>query len=293
MRLAAVGVLLLVASVGMAQAPADNAVTIRYVLSLRQPDGGFVSHKPDPKGAKETNSSLRATSAAVRAIKYLGGELPNRELTAKFVESCYDPASGTFADTPKGKGDITLTAVGMMAAAELLPKFDYDPAIRYLTANAKTFEERRIAVAGMEAGKKFAPVTAQWFAETEKTRNPDGTYGKGDALARDTGGTAAMIVRAGGKIPAEQLKAVVAAIQNGQRADGGFGKAGEGSDLETSYRVMRAMYLLKIEPKDPAALRQFLSMCANKDGGYAVQPGNPSGAGSTYYAAAIMGWMKK
>ncbi len=293
MRPAAIGFLLLFAAAGFAEPAGEHAATVKYLLALRQPNGGFLSAKPDPTKAAETAPTLRATLAAVRGIKYLGGDLPDKELTGKFLESCYDPASGTFADTPKGKTDITLTAVGVMAAAELLLKFDYGPAVKYLTANAKTFEERRIAVAAMEAAKSFAPVTADWFKETEKTRNSDGTYGKADGLARDTGGTVAMIVRAGGKIPAEQLPAVTAALQGGQRADGGFGKAGEAaSDLETSYRVLRAMHVLKIAPKDPAALRRFLSVCANKDGGYAAQPGNASGAGPTYYAVVIMGWLK-
>ncbi len=293
MRPAALGFLLLFAAVGSAQPGGEHAATVKYLLLLRQPGGGFIPAKADPTKATDTAPTLRATLAAVRGIKYLGGELPDKELTAKFVESCYDPASGTFADTPKGKADITLTAVGAMAAAELLPKFDYGPAVKYLTANAKTFEERRIAVAAMEAAKNVAPVTVEWFKETEKTRNPDGTYGKADGLARDTGGTVAMIVRAGGKISPEQLPTVTAALQGGQRADGGFGKAGEAaSDLETCYRVLRAMHLLKIAPKDPAALRRFLSVCANKDGGYAAQPGYASAAGPTYYAVAIMGWLK-
>jgi len=294
MRPAAFGIVLLFVSTISAQPAGDHAATVKYLLSLRQPDGGFVPAKPDPKKAIEVASSLRATLAAVRGIKALGGELPTKELTAKFVESCYDSATGAFADAPKGKSDVAMTAVGLMAAAEVLPKFNAAPAIKYLTANAKTFEERRLAVAGMEAAKSFAPVTAEWFAETEKTRNPDGTYGKGDGLARDTGGTVAMIVRTGGRVPADHVKAVTAAVRDGQRADGGFGKAGEAaSDLETSYRVMRAMHLLKIEPKDPAALRHFLSLCANKDGGYAAQPGTPSAAGPTYYATVIMGWLQK
>ena len=294
MRLAAVGALLLFASMGVAEPAADNAATIRYLLSLRQADGGFVAQKPDPTGPKTATSSLRVTLSAVRAIKYLGGELPDKPLTIKFIESCHDKANGTFADTPMGKSDVPLTAVGVMAAIELLPAFDSEPSLKHIAAHAKTFEERRIAVAAMEAAKKIHPVTAEWFAEVAKTRNPDGTHGKADGLARETGSVAAMILRTGGKIPDDQVKAVQAALIGGQRADGGFGKAGDASsDLETSYRVMRAMHLLKIQPKDPAALRHFLSMCANKDGGYAVQPGNPSTGGSTYYAVTILGWLKK
>lgn len=295
MRLAAVGLLLVFASLGLCAEPtAENAASLRYLLALRQADGGFVSQKPDPKGQKAPQSSLRATSLAVRAIKYLGGELPNKEQTVKFVESCYDAASGGFAEAPGGKPDMPMTIAGMMAANELMPKFNFDPSIKYLVTNAKTFEERRLAVAGMESAKKFDPIIAEWFKEIAKTKNPDGTYGKTDGQARETGSVAAMILRSGGKIPDDHLKAVHEALFKGQRSDGGFGKAGDAtSDLETTYRVMRSMHLLGIQPKEPKAIRNFLSMCANKDGGYAIQPGQPSNAASTYFAASIMHWLKK
>lgn len=290
MRWLSVGVVLFLATGAFAQPAGEHTATIKYLLTLRQPDGGFINQRPD---GKDHASSLRATSAAVRGIRALGGELPNKELTAKFVEACYDPATGAFADAPKGKADVMLTAVGLMAAKELLPKFNREPSIKYLLQHAKTFEERRLAVAGMEAAGTFPDDINAWFTELEKTRNPDGTYGKADSLPRDTGGTIAMVLRTGRKLSAEHLKAVTTILENGQRADGGFGKPGEASDLETCYRVMRAMYLLKIQPKNADALRQFLSMCANKDGGYAVQPGSPSAASPTYYAATILSWLKK
>ena len=63
--------------------------------------------------------------------------------------------TGIYADRPGGIGDVTTTAVGMMAAAELEPKTHFADSVEYLAKTAKTFEERRLAVAGFEAAKTF------------------------------------------------------------------------------------------------------------------------------------------
>jgi hypothetical protein len=146
----------------------------------------------------------------------------------------------------------------------------------------------------MEAAKKFAPEVKAWLAEIEKTRNPDGTFGKNEAQARDTGGVAAMILRSGNSLTDEHRKNIVAVLQAGQRADGGYGKAGEkSSDGETTYRVMRAFHLLGEKPKDVAKLKEFQAKCRNADGGYSVAPGQPSTVSGTYYVAAIGQWIEK
>ena len=219
--------------------------------------------------------------------------MPHAGTAAAFVLSCYDPKTGGFADQPKGTPDVSVTAIGMMAAAELYAdRFDPAPSNRFLANNARSFEERRLAVAGMEAGKAFAPVIKDWFTEIRNTGNPDGTYGKGDAQARETGGVVAMFLRAGERLPDDQRKAVVAALQAGQRADGGFGKPGDkGSDGETTYRVMRAFHLLKEKPKEGGKLKEFVARCRNADGGYGVAPGQPSTVSGTYYAAVIAKWL--
>lgn len=288
-------VLLLVPAHLFAQTADEKKATLQFLYGLQQPDGGFIATSPDPKKDAKPKSSLRATSAAVRAIKYLGGELPRKDKTIFFVLSCFDAMTGGFSDQPKGTPDVTSTAIGMMAAAELDPKaFDLVDANRYLAENAKTFEERRLAVAGMEATGTFVNVIDNWFAETAKIANSDGTYGKGDGQARDTGETIAMFLRAGKKLPDEQRKSVIAVLQNGQRPDGGYGKPGEkASDGETTYRIMRAFHLLNEKPKDVAKLKDFQSKCRNADGGYGVAPGQPSSVSGTYYVAAIGQWLEK
>ena len=82
----------------------------------------------------------------------------------------------------------------------------------------------------------------------------------------------------------------VRALLEGQRADGGFSAAGEKSDLGSTYRVIRALYMLKVKP-DTERLRAFIAKCRNADGGYGVAPGQPSAVSSTYNAAIVSYWL--
>ncbi|MSR51967.1 MAG: hypothetical protein EXS09_01600 [Gemmataceae bacterium] len=286
--------LCLIASPLWGQTPDVKKATIRFLASLQQPDGGFVPAPPDPKADAVPVSSLRATSAAVRGIKYLGGEVPNAAKAMEFVQSCYHQDSGAFSDTPKGKEDVNVTAVGMMATAEVQKLPSLDKSIEYLVKNAKTFEERRLAVAGMESAKKFAPEVKAWLAEVEKSKNPDGTFGSGGGQARDTGGIAAMMLRTGNNLDDQRRKTILDALRAGQRTDGGFGKDGEkASDPETTYRVMRAFYLLGEKPSETENLRDYLKSWRNADGGYGVGPGKPSNVSGTYYAVTVLRWLDK
>jgi hypothetical protein len=283
----------------LGQTADEKKATIRFLASLQQPDGGFVASPVELRRDGVLKSSLRATSGAVRAIKYLGGEVPNNEKAIQFVKSCFNPEKWAFADRPNGMVDVTSTAVGLMAAAELyrdeFVRNNYEvQACSYLVFEAKTFEERRLAVAGMEPWKFRSTAFKEWFAEIEKTRNPDGTYGKGDGLARETGSVVAMILRSGGELSADHRVAVLTAVKNGQRPDGGFGKTdAAGSDMETTYRVMRAFHLLKEKPKDVEKLRTFGAKHRNADGGYGTAPGQASNVSGTYYAAVIGYWLEK
>lgn len=273
----------------------DIKSTIAFVQKLQTASGGFL---PGPafKGKMPT---LRATSAAVRALKYLEPgtmiAIPNKEMAAKFVASCFDKDRGGFADTPGGKPDVFSTAVGLMAIVELkMPLADYqEPAVKYLSEHSKTFEDIRIAVAGLEAIKQDSPRAAAWLEQVEKMRDPDGTYGKELGQARDTGGAVVAVLRLKGKVT--DVKQVLKVLKEGQRLSGGYGKADTelASDLETTYRVMRAFVMLKDRPEDVEGIRSFVAKCRNEDGGYAVVPGQPSTVGGTYFAAIIRHWLEK
>ena len=67
--------------------------------------------------------------------------------------------------------------------------------------------------------------------------------------------------------------------------------AATASDMETTYRVMRALYLARERPKQSAALRDFVGQCRNPDGGYGPKPGDKSSVGGVYYAMIVTKWL--
>lgn len=262
--------------------------TIAYVEKLQDSSGGF---RP---AAGSTKPTLRATSAAVRTLHYLGATTPNKEACVKFVESCFDADSGGFTDVPGGKPDVFTTAVGLMAVVGLnMPVEKYAAAsVKYLNANAKSFEEIRIAVAGLEQLKDKAPKNEAWIKAVEKLQHADGAFGKGPSQARDTGGSVVALLRLGAK-PADPA-AVLKILKAGQRQNGGYGKDDPiASDLETTYRVMRCFVMLKARPDDVEGVRSFVAKCRNADGGYGVAPGQPSTISGAYFAAIITYWLKQ
>ncbi|MBL8798612.1 MAG: terpene cyclase/mutase family protein, partial [Planctomycetia bacterium] len=231
------------------QTPEEKKATVEFMQKLQSNTGGFLPAPAAPTDAKAPTPTVRATSSALRALKYFGGEARDRAAAAKFVENCFDKTSGGFADTPGGKPDVFTTAVGLMAMMELkLPTEPYvGPGVKFLTENAKNFEEVRIGAAGLETVNQRPKQADAWLEQVVKTANADGTYGKGPGAARATGGAVAAVLRLGGKL--DQQGNVVKILKTGQRPDGGFGKEEEqGSDLETSYRVMRAFHMLKEKP---------------------------------------------
>jgi hypothetical protein len=268
--------------------------TIAYVQSLQTAPGGFRTYDPK-KNTVLVLPTLRSTSSAVRALHYLGGDLFNKNACIMFVDSCYDPETGGFSDTPKAKPDIFSTAVGLMAVAELkMPPEKYaDGASKYLSENAKTFEDIRIAAAGFEAIKKKGPKADQWSAEVSKLQNKDGTYGKELGMARDTASSVVTLLRFGAK--PSNLDDCLKVLKDGQRQNGGWGKADSeiASDLETTYRVMRCFVMLKAKPGNVEGVRSFVAKCRNADGGYGIASGQPSSVNGTYFAAIITHWLKQ
>lgn len=262
---------------------------LKFVLAQEDPAGGFRAFPGDP-------TELRPTSAAIRAIKYLGGKVPNSQKHAAFVLSCYNPQTGGFADKPGGTPDVFITSVGVMAAVELdVPREKFAKALAFLRENAKSFEDVRIGAAAVEAwGVKDCPFDLKpWLAIADKEIGPEGTAGKDDGIARETASVVAMKLRLGQtERDLVNGKKVDDFLQMGQRSDGGYGRAGaKGSDLESTYRVMRAFVLLKQRPKDRPGMRAFLLKCRNPDGGFGVQPGAKSTVPATYYFAIISKWL--
>ena len=302
--LIALAALLLVPSLSLAQTEKvveeleRKLATIRYVQGLQDKETGAFKASADAKG-----TSLRATSAAVRALKYQNGKpaikaVPNAARTAAFVMSCFDPKTGGFADSPGGKLDVALTAVGVMAAMELeIPKDKFAKAMDYLKENAKTFEDVRIGAAAVEAwGVKDCPFKLEeWHCVATVFARPFTNAPIQDPeRARELASFHAFMFRLnpGTESTPAFRKDLATPIIDGQRADGGWGpKDVKTSDLETTYRVMRALMLLEEKPKDVAKLREFIAKCRNKDGGYGVKPGEASSASGVYFATIIAKWL--
>ncbi len=266
--------------------------TIEYLRKLQTKSGGFLAKAPTP--ANKGMATLRSTSSAVRALHYLKGEIPDQDGAVKFIAGCFDAQSGGFGDAPGGKADVVTSAIGLMAIVELkMPVDQYRArAVKFLTAKTgSSFEEIRIAAAGLEAIGEKSSKNADWLKEVLKSANNDGTFDKGPGQARATGGAVVTILRLGGT--PKDKGGVLKALKDGQRFNGGFGKAEDenSSDLESTYRIMRCFMMLKAQPDRVEGLRTFIAKCRNEDGGYGVGPGEPSSVSGTYYAATIRHWL--
>jgi hypothetical protein len=286
-----VSVWLIAAPLSAQPAKPPDRETIDFIKGLRNSDGGYAP-APDRPGTP-VRSSLRATTAAIRALKYLiGGEPPDSVATARFVEKCFDKATGGFGDYPGEGASVNATAVGAMTLVDMkMPTESYrDSIVRYLDANTKSVEDMRITAAAFEALQVRPSKADDWLKQIAATRNADGTFGMDRGIARATGGTAVMILRLGGTI--ENREAVLKAMRSGQRPDGGFGSTDrDGSDLESTYRVMRAFVMLKAQPADPAKLRSYVTRCRSAAGGYGTMPGQPPTAAGSYYAITVSHWL--
>jgi hypothetical protein len=260
--------------------------TLRFIDSLRDPATGAFAVT---KGGKP---NLRAVNGAVKAAKHFGRPIAEMDRLRAFVTACYDPATGAFAEEPGGKPSGPATAVGVITAVQVgVPRATVRKAMDYLKANAKTWEEVRIAGAAVEAwGVTDCPFDlAAWDAVADEAGQA-AVGGPREGGAREVGSVVAFRLRLGRELPTRTQAAEF--LRAGQRDDGGWAKAGEAaSDLETCYRVMRALHLLKEKP-EAGAVRGFLKACRNADGGYAVTPGGPSSMSGTYYAAMIEGWLR-
>lgn len=279
-----------VTSLTFAQSADDKKVTAAFINNLHIAGGGY---RPAPlQGTDAAKPSLGATSAAIRALAKFGGTPVDAKADAAFIDRCFDATSGGFADQPGGQVNPASTAIGLMAvvALKMSPEKYAKTGTRFLGEKCETFEQVRLAAAAFEALNITAPKKEAWLEVAVKDRHANGVWGEGPGMARATGSAAALVLRLSGELP--QSQPVLRAMRAGQRPDGGFGPADQrGSDLDTSYRVMRAFHMLKELPNEPRKLRQFVISCRNADGGFGPRPGEPSTLSGVYYAGTILGWL--
>jgi len=261
----------------------QRAATVAFAAGLQNDDGGY---RPTPATA---DSSLGATTSGLRTIKYFGGEARRKRRTTSFVMSCYHPTLGAFSDKPGGTPDVRTTAIGLMSLGELQgPIQEHAPAIlRYFNENAKSLPDVYIAAAALDSAKVSNPNASTWIAMFAPALSTgDESTGKG---APELASAAITTLRLGGTLPNREHVARV--LQAAQKPDGGFGAA-ETSDLSTTYRLMRAVYMVKAKP-DLARLRAFIDRCRNPDAGYGPTPGQPATASATYNAGIVLHWIEE
>ncbi len=267
-----------------AQTPEQLDQTAHHFASLQNPDGGFALAEGQP-------SSLGSTSSAIRILKYVGGSIPNPSSCRAYVKSCFDPQTGAFNTQPgSGETSAATTAVGLMAVSELRiaePEMTAK-AVAYLGEHAKSFDEVRIAVAGLEAVNAKPPKPEAWYEIVTAGRNDDGTWGSGDNRAFDTGGRAVALLRMGREL--KHRDAILQALRDGQHSGGGWGDGGP-SNLPATYRVMRAFFMMDEQP-NLDALRSFIARCRNDDGTYSTTPDQKNKNG-TYYATIVLWWSRQ
>lgn len=255
-----------------------------YLLRLEVPSGGFRPQANDPP-------TLPATSAALRALRNFGGKIPHPDKHAEFVRACYEKTSGAFRESPNGQASVYATSVGMMAVVELgLPQESFAQSVVYLKDHAKTFEEARIAAAAAEAwGLENASFPVDdWVKRALATWNAPATS---DDPARLAGAVLAMIRRLGREV--RDADKMLSIVQQGQRSDGGWGRANaKTSDLESTYRVIRGYVMLKRKPEDSGKVFRWVLSCQNPDGGFGLSPGEKSSAAATYFAAMLLRWLE-
>ncbi len=270
-------------SSSFAQTPAEREQTAAYVAAFQNPDGGFA-------GKVGQASSLGSTSSAIRTLGFVAGSIRDLPGCIAYVKSCHDQASGGFAPSPGGKADITSTAIGLMAVAALkLDTTTYaEGALDFFSKNAKEFEQVRIAVAGLEAIKTSSPDFPRWIEQVKADENPDGTFGSGAGQARATGSKVAALLRMGVTLDPARKAAIVAALCAGQKPDGGWSEGDGPSDLGSSYRIMRAFFMMREKP-DLGRLRGYIAAHRQSDGGYAPKPGAAADLSGTY-SCSIMGY---
>jgi prenyltransferase beta subunit len=283
--------------------PEQKQATVTWLRSMQKAGSGFA-------GDEGKDATVATTTAAVQALRHFGGTVPDPAGCAKFLAARRDPFGGyrILSTSTSRENRMVVTAQGVIAMSELKKDPDANSAdLAFLADYAGTNEEIRMAAAAFEAvygGTVKFPVFDKWLAQIQKSQNDDGTFGAGDSKANDTATGAVTVLRLGGQLANKD--AIIQVLKDAQRPDGGFSEPGaEGSDLATTYRIMRALAMLKAKP-DEAACRKFVASCRNDNGSYKLRltaPPAQQGRGqmrpqpnidavmSTYFAGAINHWL--
>jgi acetyl esterase/lipase len=147
-----------------------------------------------------------------------------------------------------------------------------------------------MAAAGLEAIGVASPDAPRWYRQLQAMRNSEGSFGAGAAVPLVTGGVTAAILRLG--MPLEHRDAIVKAIKAGQRPEGAWSKDDGPPDLSSTYRIMRAMFMMHERP-DLDRLLAFVAHCRKSDGSYSATPDGEGSLGGAYLATILVYWSRQ
>ncbi len=259
--------------------PEERKATLTFLGSLQNADGGFRS---SPKSGP---SELGATSNAIRAIQYLGGEVNNKGAVEKFIQQ-FAHESGGYAEKVGGAPDIrsTWSAASALGVIRGSAPENGKKIVEFFSNNAKSlYPDIYFAAGALDYMKMTSPKAAEWVNAFEATRQPDGSYGEG---VDDTAHAVVTVSRLGGTL--KDRAAAGKVLKAAQRQGDGFAAAkGKAADFAATYTVMRALGILKDKP-DLEAIYRFVASRRNADGGYALDAGKPSQITPTYRASAVL-----
>lgn len=260
----------------------EKKQTVSWLQSLQRDNGGFAA---DPR--PDTPASLPATAMALQALRGLSAEPRNKASCAKFVIARYDQKNTAFAAIENGKISVRATAFGLMAVAGLkLPADKYVvPAVIYLCSSVKKLEDIYVTAAAYEAVQSKCELAEDWIAKIQERQQADGTFGAGSGRVRDTSEAVLALVRLGGRV--EKRDSVLKNLRDSQRPDGGWGTSDEQSNVETTGKVVRAMFMLKSRGELSACCK-FLARCRHDDGSYGSRPGEPGNLPATFSAVQVL-----
>jgi prenyltransferase beta subunit len=319
-----VGIVITLPALAQAPTAEQKQATVAWVKSLQKENGGFAADAKSEPTLPATLAAVRVFKYFGGEVP--NREACGKFVMSCFDKSTEGFASNPGGKPDVRTTALGLMAAIELKA--LTPDAAAGIASRYFAHKTETFEEIRLVAAALEAldmAKSPASRAGITFLATalelqcsgsSPKSNADSTYGEGGNLARDTAGVVVTLVRlqtakkryssekldeankllegAGlnGKNPLapESKQAIVKALRAGQRPDGGWGKADAPSDFESTYRVLRAFWMLKAKP-DIAACQAFIAKCRNADGSYSVLPGQPGTVNATYFAAIVSHWL--
>ena len=130
------------------------------IAALHSEKGGYRSQAGEP-------SSLAGTTKALRAYRYLGIELLDKEPQKEFLLSCFRADEAAFAEPGTKEPTILANAFALMMMAELeLPEDVHAVSARdFLVEHVETHNEIYMALAGLQTMGLTKEIPADWILE--------------------------------------------------------------------------------------------------------------------------------